>query len=98
MARVTRSGTLVGPGTKRKWRPAMMTPPIECWFGLLTKTLAQAQPPKSRARFPFLDHDFQNWKPVSRQVHAAARQDQRDPRLFDEIPDCTKKGPALAKD
>src|SRR3984893_4398042 len=65
MARVTRSGTLVGPGTKRKWRPAMMNPPFVCRLTLLTKPLAQAQQPKFRASFPFLDHHFQNRKPVS---------------------------------
>ena len=51
MARVTRSGTLVGPGTKRKWRPAMMYPPIVCRLTLLAKPMAQAQQSKLRARF-----------------------------------------------
>src|SRR5580704_3190553 len=53
MARVTRSGTLVGPGTKRKWRPAMMNPPFVRRLTLLTKPLAQAQQPKLRARSSF---------------------------------------------
>src|SRR5579875_638709 len=60
MARVTRSGTLVGPGTKRKWRPAIISPPFVCRVSLLTKPLAKAQPPWPRQDFPFIDHDFQN--------------------------------------
>src|ERR1700730_18962376 len=70
MARVTRSGTLVGPGTKRKWRPAMMNPPFVCRLTLLTKPLAQAQQPKSRARFAFSRPSFSKSETGFGQGHA----------------------------
>src|SRR5208337_1860720 len=69
MARVTRSGTLVGPGTNRKWRPAIMILRVLLGY-TLNKTIGSSATVVAAPKMSvFIDHDIQNWKRVSQREY-----------------------------